>query len=140
MRHLTTIVGALLLMILTACGGAVEERNDILLEAVQNMDDVLNTPLSRGRTLYSKYCSVCHGTQGLGDGFNAFNLTPSPRNFTDSTFLARLDTASLTETITNGGESVGLSPTMPPWGRTLSARDIALITRYVLRLSASTTQ
>jgi len=27
----------------------------------------------QGKILYTKYCSVCHGEQGKGDGFNAYN-------------------------------------------------------------------
>ena len=140
MRSTATLMLACALLTLSFCGGSVEERKDVLLEAIQSMDDVLDTPLSRGRTLYSRYCSVCHGTQGLGDGFNAFNLTPPPRNFTDSSFVVRLDTAAVIETITNGGASVGLSPSMPPWGRTLTARDIELLSRYVFYLVGLTTQ
>ncbi|MEE9170069.1 MAG: c-type cytochrome [bacterium] len=38
----------------------------------------------KGKHLYAHYCAVCHGASGEGDGFNAFNLDPRPRNLADS--------------------------------------------------------
>ena len=31
-----------------------------------------------GQALYRHYCLNCHGEQGRGDGFNAYNLDPRP--------------------------------------------------------------
>lgn len=139
MRTLTSILLAMILLCAVACGEDPRPRTDVVLKAVAGMEGILDTPLNRGRTLYSKYCAVCHGSKGLGDGFNAYNLTPSPRNFTDSSFLARLDSAAVVETITHGGTAVGLSPVMPPWKRTLTRDDILLLSRYILFLSRSAT-
>lgn len=139
MRAMVSILVAMILSCVVACSEAPHPRTDVVLEAVAGLEEILDTPLNRGRRLYSRYCSVCHGSQGLGDGFNAFNLTPRPRNFTDSTFLARLDSAAVVETITHGGTAVGLSPSMPPWKRTLAGKDILLLSRYVLFLSKSST-
>lgn len=140
MKSMVPIVLISLALCLAACGEPTSEFKDPLLEAARGMAEVLDSPLSRGRTLYNKYCSVCHGSQGQGDGFNAYNLDPRPRSFKDSSFIARLDTALVVETITGGGAAVGLSPTMPPWGRTLKRNDIALLSHYVVHLSESSAE
>src|SRR5919108_4439164 len=47
-------------------------------------DSSLSYEQRQGKFLYTKYCVVCHGDDGKGDGFNAFNLDPKPRDFTNS--------------------------------------------------------
>jgi mono/diheme cytochrome c family protein len=74
-----------------------------------------------GRAVYRHYCLTCHGETGAGDGFNAFNLDPHPRDFSDPVFQKKSD-ADIRDAIRRGGAGVGLSPLMPPWGRTLGDR------------------
>ena len=61
---------------------------------------------------------------GPGDGFNAFNLDPRPRDLSDPAFQKKKSDAELADAIRRGGAGVGLSAFMPPWGHTLSARQI----------------
>lgn len=126
---------AAMLPLLTACHSSSPPRRDILLEATQNFDEVVDDRLVRGREVYDRYCSVCHGLEGKGDGFNSYNLNPRPRDFSDSTFLLRMDTTLIIETVSKGGAAVGLSPLMPPWGNTISATDIRYVARYVEHLA-----
>ena len=49
----------------------------------------------QGKVLYTKYCAICHGDAGKGDGFNAYNLDPKPRDFTDPRAMAGIDDANL---------------------------------------------
>jgi mono/diheme cytochrome c family protein len=44
------------------------------------------SPLARGRELYTNYCAQCHGDQGEGNGPAARFLFPKPRNFTENQF------------------------------------------------------
>jgi cytochrome c oxidase cbb3-type subunit III len=85
----------------------------------------------QGAALYGKYCSVCHGTEGKGDGFNAFNLDPRPRDFSDSTFMKALSDDQLVQTISGGGKSVNKSPLMPSYRGTLSRQQISYIVRFI---------
>ena len=40
----------------------------------------------QGQRLFLHYCAVCHGDRGAGDGFNAWNLDPRPRDLGDSAY------------------------------------------------------
>jgi len=93
----------------------------------------------QGRALYRHYCLNCHGDEGKGDGFNAYNLDPRPQSLADSTFQAQHSDADLVTAIHSGGAAVGLSRAMPPWGRTLNARQIHDVVTY-LRTLAETKQ
>jgi len=77
-----------------------------------------------GRMTFAHYCQTCHGETGAGDGFNAFNLDPRPRDLSDPSFQKKKTDADLADTIQRGGAGVGLSPLMPPWGKTLSNAQI----------------
>jgi len=87
-----------------------------------------------GRDVFAHYCATCHGDAGAGDGFNAYNLDPRPRDLSDPTFQQQKTDAQLTDTIRRGGAGVGLSSLMPPWGRTLTERQVAEVVLYVRSL------
>ena len=87
-----------------------------------------------GRGVFRHYCQTCHGETGAGDGFNAFNLDPRPRDLSDPAFQKTKSDADLSDAVRRGGSGVGLSPLMPPWGRTLSAREIDQVVLYVRSL------
>jgi mono/diheme cytochrome c family protein len=86
-----------------------------------------------GRDVYRHYCQTCHGETGAGDGFNAFNLDPHPRDFSDPAFQKKTD-ADIRDAIRRGGAGVGLSPLMPPWGRTLGDRKLDDVVLYLRTL------
>ncbi len=87
-----------------------------------------------GRDVYQRYCQVCHGETGGGDGFNAFNLDPHPRDFSDPEFQKKKSDADLADAVRRGGAGVGLTSLMPPWGRTLSSRQIDSVVLYLRTL------
>jgi mono/diheme cytochrome c family protein len=90
-----------------------------------------------GRALYRHYCLTCHGEEGHGDGFNAYNLDPKPRDLADPAFQAKRTDEDLVAVIRSGGGVAGLSTGMPPWGRTLSERKIRNIVDYLRTLPAA---
>jgi mono/diheme cytochrome c family protein len=116
------------------------------LGQVAQRDSVWTMPLPalgynarEGRELFSHYCSVCHGVEGHGDGFNAYNLDPKPRNLADPEFQMSRSDHDLSEIIRLGGVVAGLSTGMPPWGRTINERGINNIVIF-LRTLADTLQ
>ena len=89
-----------------------------------------------GRATFTHYCQTCHGETGAGDGFNAFNLDPHPRDLSDPEFQKKKSDAQLADAIQRGGAGVGLSALMPPYGRTLSARQIGEVVLFLRSLPA----
>lgn len=87
-----------------------------------------------GKVTFTHYCQTCHGESGAGDGFNAFNLDPHPRDLSDPEFQKKKSDAELADAIQRGGAGVGLSALMPPWGHTLSARQIDELVLYLRTL------
>ena len=107
----------------------------------QQAESTLETPLPsplplsyvqrEGKTLYSHYCAPCHGDEGMGDGFNAYNLDPKPRNFNDTEFQSSRGDEDLARVIRIGGGAASLSAGMPPWGNTLNDREIGYVLQYL---------
>lgn len=90
--------------------------------------------LRLGKQVYGHYCQTCHGETGAGDGFNAFNLDPRPRDLSDPKFAQSKSDAELADAVRRGGAGVGLSPLMPPWAHTLSTRQIDQVILYLKSL------
>lgn len=93
--------------------------------------------LRLGKQAFQYYCQSCHGETGAGDGFNAFNLDPRPRDISDPAFQKKKTDAELADAIQRGGAGVGLSALMPPWGRTLSRSEIDRLVLYLRTLKKS---
>ena len=109
-------------------------------DTVQSGSSVIVVPTlsyeeRQGMHLYKKYCIVCHGEFGKGDGFNAFNLDQRPRNFTDARYMNSLSNERLLETINQGGRGVNKSPLMPSWGNRLSKSEMEYVITYVRYLT-----
>jgi len=71
---------------------------------------------ARGREVYAESCSICHGTEGRGDGSAAYLLQPRPRDFISDGFRFVSTTHGPTDedlfrTITRGMPGSA----MPPW-------------------------
>ncbi len=94
----------------------------------------------QGQVLFSKYCSVCHGDEGRGDGFNAYNLEPHPRDLTDPAYMGLYSRQRLAEVITQGGRGINKSTAMPAWGNTLSPYQVKDLVDYLLLLNLSAGQ
>lgn len=102
----------------------------------------LELSVGSGRATYGRYCAVCHGETGGGDGFNAYNIKAAydvtPAAFVDSAFMATLKDSVALAAIRGGGSAVGKSPAMPPWGRTLGESEIADVWHFARSLAATT--
>ena len=140
MKLFFPIIVLAMVIIALSCQNDSPQREDLALEAAKEFFRVTDVTVEDSKRLYLHYCSVCHGAEGKGDGFNAYNLDPKPRNFTDSTFLSKADSAYVVKVIEGGGRAVELSAMMPPYGRTLTAEEIEKLAEYVLFLSRGRTE
>jgi mono/diheme cytochrome c family protein len=74
------------------------------------------SPLARGKELYTNYCAQCHGDKGEGNGPAARFLYPKPRNFTENLFrIVSTDNRipsdrDLMQVITNGMPGSAMFP------------------------------
>lgn len=82
---------------------------------------------ARGKVLFIKYCTGCHGADGTGDGYK-FIHGPDPANLTSPTTRKKSD-ADLLTTLHAG------KPNMPPWKPRLSERESKDVLAYVRTLA-----
>ena len=123
-------IAVALLLVLSACARNAAAK----APAAAPRPALPSYELRLGRATFEHYCQTCHGETGAGDGFNAFNLDPHPRDLSDSAFQKKKTDADLADAIGRGGAGVGLSSLMPPWGRTLSREEIDQTILYVRSL------
>jgi mono/diheme cytochrome c family protein len=86
--------------------------------------------------LYARYCAVCHGTTGKGDGPGATVVRQAIRDFTDPAAMAAVDDGFLFGIIQKGGSQYGRSNAMPAWSMKLSDPEIRELVRYLRALAA----
>jgi mono/diheme cytochrome c family protein len=80
---------------------------------------------------YQTYCRKCHGEHGKGDGPGAAMLNPKPRDFADCANMQKRSDEELLKVISQGGEAVGMSADMQPWGGTISDDEIRGLIKFV---------
>ncbi|HUK57140.1 MAG TPA: cytochrome c [Nitrospiria bacterium] len=121
--------------------------------------------VARGHELFAYYCSHCHGPKGQGNGYNAGNMDPRPRDLTDRAepYMAGLSNDDIFRSIREGvagafpeaqkaaaaggkeaqkktEDEEGGSPLMPYWGYTFSEDEIWDLVAYVRTLHKNTAE
>lgn len=146
--RITTV--ALLVLLLAGCSEKDPDTLDQTLVPDSSTTDESfsesspqNTPLltyeeRQGKQVYTKYCVVCHGEAGEGDGFNSYNLSTRPRDFTDAKYMNSMSDDRIAEAISQGGRGVNRLPLMPSWGGRLTKREIQNTVSYVRALGRFT--
>lgn len=81
----------------------------------------------RGGLVYANYCVTCHGMNADGNGRAARLYDPRPANLraTDK------NDAYLALIVRMGGENLGRSSKMPPWGEELTDEQIRDVVSFV---------
>jgi len=90
-----------------------------------------DTGLAKATENYQTYCRKCHGESGKGDGPGAAMLNPKPRDFADCTSMQKHSDDEMFKVISEGGDAVGMSADMQPWGGTLSDQEIHDLMKFV---------
>jgi len=83
-----------------------------------------------GFQLYQKYCQVCHGEEGDGDGIMTKLMGIMPMDHTNPNETNRLDNEELVESILDGEGRF-----MPAWRGILSQTDVEALVSYIRLLS-----
>ena len=106
------------ILFIAATAGAALAQNTGISSGYPTRHDGLNRDAQRGHGLYLRYCVLCHGVYGDGNGDTAQFIDPKPRDFTIATFKCRstptgtlpLD-SDLINTLVRGVETSN----MPSW-------------------------
>lgn len=139
--YLISGVGILALAVLNIVhqAGRIGERNSHPETGRSTLEEhdkipMISYELANGARVYDRYCKVCHGETGEGDGFNAFNLDPKPQNFKDPEWQRVTTDQDLRTAIAEGGPALRRSVLMPAWGRVLGRRQSGHVLKYVRSL------
>jgi len=93
---------------------------------------------ANGRELYAEKCVLCHGHQGRGWDWTA-KVEKPPIPVPDLTrLIPERDDRSLFAVVRDGGEAVGKTRFMPPFGFQLSDDDVWDIVAYLRSLARKT--
>ena len=91
--------------------------------------DLMGDP-EAGSNLYQKYCQVCHGEEGRGDGIMTSLIGVKPMDHTDPDETDRLDNRALMTGILDGKGRF-----MPAWRGILSQSDVEALVSYIRLLA-----
>lgn len=101
------------------------------------LSEIDSTSIEKGKSLYGRLCSTCHGQEGKGDGTAAVYLLPKPRDFTTGIFKFQATPAGslptdqdLLRTIREGMPGSG----MPSWDR-LTEQEVTNLVEYIKSFS-----
>jgi mono/diheme cytochrome c family protein len=86
---------------------------------------------TRGRELYARYCTGCHGVDGRGE---AKTFRPNVGNLAVKEYLDQVSDEYLFAAIKQGGVAVGKNATMPAWDKQLDDGQIWDVVAFVRTL------
>ena len=84
----------------------------------------------RGRAVFRDRCTLCHGSEGRGDGRAARLHTPRPADLVAS----RAPPEYLSLIIRRGGEAIGRGKGMPPWDEELTDEQTRDVISHLLSI------
>ncbi len=80
--------------------------------------------IAAGKKVYEKYCVLCHGEQGAGDGASAKTLAIAPASFQDKSIMDQSDGSLAWKILYGRGP-------MPSWAPVLSEPDIWNVINFI---------
>jgi len=126
---------ALVAAALLTCGEAAAQDEEWAAPAADKArtNPVPDTPeaLRKGRALYQRHCTVCHGQAGKGDG----PAGAEARDLTDPAVQQRLTDGEIFWKIGTGRKKEG-EMAMPAFARQIGAQDRWKLVRFVRSLAA----
>lgn len=95
--------------------------------------DGLAAAIFRGGLVFTNYCVTCHGMNADGTGRAARLYNPPPANLRASD----KNDAYILMMIRMGGQAMGRSEFMPPWGAELTEEQMNDLTAYLRSINPS---
>lgn len=87
----------------------------------------------KGKAVYDRSCTVCHGNEGSGDGILTKVYSLEPANHVNAKRMDKISNDAMVELVTNGGAGASM---MPGWKGILSKQEIIDVVSYIRLLSA----
>jgi mono/diheme cytochrome c family protein len=94
--------------------------------------DSRDAAVFRGGLVFSNYCITCHGINADGNGRAARLYSPRPANLR----MSDKNDAYLGLIIRMGGQALGRSEFMPPWGAELTDEQMKDLVAYLRSINA----
>lgn len=86
---------------------------------------------TQGKRFFYQDCVWCHSDSTPAGPSNRMNVQPTPPLINDGKVFNSLSDEYLRNAITLGGAAMGKSAMMPPYGRTLSQKEIKAVIAYM---------
>ncbi|MGI9308051.1 MAG: c-type cytochrome [Gammaproteobacteria bacterium] len=134
MRKPLTTIGAVLLLAAASAGA-----EDVIPALDSNqcapaMDESLRGDAAAGDPLHKEHCVACHGLTGAADVV-VMHMDETPPDQSDPEYMKNLPDAYLYLAICRGGEGIGKSYIMSPWGDFFSDQQIRDLVAFIRTFS-----
>lgn len=87
-----------------------------------------------GKALHAKHCAACHGLTGAADVV-VMHMDETPKDQSDPEYMKTLTDGYLYLAICRGGEGVGKSLVMSPWGDYFTDQEIKDMVAWIRTFS-----
>jgi mono/diheme cytochrome c family protein len=129
--YIKTICVVCMTIATTAFNVCAQTTAPAKFEAMKNPNAGSAVAAAAGKKLYVKYCAVCHGDKGKGNGIAAAGLPKPPADHTSASFQKTSDGAIFWIT------SEGKGKTMPPFKASLKEAEIWNLVSFMRTLAKS---
>lgn len=129
------LVSLFLAMLLTACGGLMDEPRIVATLSPTDEPVIVRADsdplLAQGAQLFAERCASCHGEFGRGDGpvIRAAQIS-APPDFTQPSTMTIQGVQAIYDVVTAGR----IELMMPPWEGVLTAAERQAVAAYVAAL------
>jgi len=89
-----------------------------------------------GREIHLENCAECHGYDGKAEVI-VMHMDEPPKDQSDAEYMATLNDAFLYLAVCSGGDAVGRSIVMPPWGDVLTDAEIKDLVAWIRTFAES---
>lgn len=122
----------LLALAFAAPASAADKSSDKTAQGALLPKDSVDAGVFRGGLVYANYCVTCHGFNADGNGRAARLYNPRPANLR----LSDKNDTYFGLIIKMGGEAMGRSQFMPPWGAELTDEQTQDLVTYLRSINA----
>jgi mono/diheme cytochrome c family protein len=126
------VVALMALMLVGTPASAADNPADKATQGALLPRDSTDAKVFRGGLVYGNYCVTCHGFNADGNGRAARLYKPKPANLR----MSDKNDAYFALIVRMGGEAVGRSPFMPPWGAELTDEQTMDLVAYLRSINA----